>query len=74
MKKYKKFIFPVVVVASAFSFFLLGNQPHSYDDCILKNIGKANSNSAANMVYKSCRNKFPVEYVYLSEEDFMGKK
>lgn len=47
----------LLVSGNALAFF--GNEPKSFDDCVLQNIDKATNKSAASMVYRSCNNKFP---------------
>jgi len=42
----------------------------SFDDCVLKNIKDAQSDTAAMLVKKSCQSLFPKKY--LTDEEFLG--
>lgn len=43
--------------------------PDNFDDCILESMKGINSNSAANIIYRSCKNKFPVKKDEPVEQD-----
>ena len=58
-KRKKAIIIGSVAVVAVSSLLLWSSQPHSYDDCILKNIDKANDRVASSLVHKACRAKFP---------------
>lgn len=75
-KRKKAIIIGSVAVVAVSSLLLWSSQPHSYEDCILKNIDKANGQLASSMVNKACRDKFPIKFQdgYISFEEAQGKK
>jgi len=54
--KHCKFLF----IAGIFSLVIsCSSEPKNFDDCILKHVKAGMSDSAANLLFRTCRNKFP---------------
>lgn len=50
-------------------FLLITNymKPKSYEECVLKNIPKAQNDKAAALIYGACKRQFPEKYYSLEE-------
>lgn len=57
--KNKPLIAAIIVLAAAISAYAYTSTPKSYDDCVLKNIEKAENTAAASVIVATCRAKFP---------------
>jgi len=59
----KYFIAAVIAVALSSVAYYYDMQPKTYEECVLKNIDKAENSVAATIVTKTCRKQFPETYV-----------